>query len=133
MSRWTDPRVLELAVAGWGTPKALRKAVRQIKRAEATVRNAATPPEKRAGRCRVMASREIRDLAASCDRRGLRVRAGIRQRTIAAALGTSQATISGLERSWRYPRSELGRAYARVIAGLARHEQVTWDEGACDA
>ena len=47
MSRWTDPRVREFAVRGWGTPTALAKALRQLKRAEAVVRNAATRPERR--------------------------------------------------------------------------------------
>ena len=47
MSRWTDPRVREFAVRGWGTPTALAKALRQLKRSEAAVRNAATRPERR--------------------------------------------------------------------------------------
>jgi len=46
MSRWTDPRVLDLARRGWGEGKPIRAAVKQIKRAEAALRGAA--PE---GRC----------------------------------------------------------------------------------
>ena len=47
MSRWADPRVRDLAISSWGTPKAARRALRQIKRSEAAIRAAATPPEKR--------------------------------------------------------------------------------------
>jgi hypothetical protein len=42
-----DPRVRELAARGWNTDRSIRAAVKQIKRAEATVRDAATPPERR--------------------------------------------------------------------------------------
>ena len=47
MSRYTDPRVLDLAERGWGRKAPIRAAIKQIKRAEAAVREAACPPERR--------------------------------------------------------------------------------------
>lgn len=51
-----------------------------------------------------------------------RRRCGLRQETIAAALGVHPASVSGWERrKFRPPE-----AYARVVAGLLRHTEVEW-------
>jgi DNA-binding XRE family transcriptional regulator len=51
----------------------------------------------------------------------IREACGISQRTMAAALGVSQATVCFWETGRSAPRSPAGAAYCRVIAGLLRH------------
>jgi DNA-binding transcriptional regulator YiaG len=46
---------------------------------------------------------------------------GIRQATIAAALGVGGGTVSQWETGARRPGAGAGEAYCRVIAGLLRH------------
>lgn len=70
-----------------------------------------------------------RTILTDADRRGLRKRAGIKAATIAEALGVTVDQLYHWERRDYFPRSlPLLTGYARVIAGLARHEAVTWDE-----
>lgn len=52
---------------------------------------------------------------------------GISQRTVAAALGVSQAAVCTWERGAKVPAGPAGIAYCRVIAGLIRHLEVTGD------
>jgi hypothetical protein len=71
---------------------------------------------------------EARRALQKADRRGLRRRAGIRAATLAEGLGVDV---------WRIYEGESGRcqpgdplllaSYARVIGGLARHEQISSD------
>ena len=70
----------------------------------------------------------------TADLRGLRRRAGIRAATLAEALGTNIWRIYEWERGRCLPSGRLLASYARVIGGLARHEQVSSDdEEAADA
>lgn len=72
-----------------------------------------------------MTNREIRAFLTSVDPGRLRVRAGITLATIAAALGTDRQKIHGWENGHRLAHGPAGAAYARFIAGLARHEEVS--------
>lgn len=63
-------------------------------------------------------------LVEEIDLPGVRRACGVTQGTMAAALGVSLTTVSFMERRLRSPSA----AYCRVIAGLARHLAVTWDE-----
>jgi DNA-binding XRE family transcriptional regulator len=69
------------------------------------------------------------------DRRGLRRRAGISAAALAEGLGVEVWRIYEWESGRCLPGCPLMLAsYARVIAGLARHEQISTDEEeACDA
>lgn len=55
----------------------------------------------------------------------LRVAAGISQRRMAAALGIKRETFSLLERNRQRPHLALAGRYARVLRGLANHEEGT--------
>jgi DNA-binding transcriptional regulator YiaG len=70
---------------------------------------------------------EIRAFLAALDPAALRSRAQISLRTVERALGINWKTIWQWERGIRTPTGPKGAAYARFIAGLARHEAVTWD------
>lgn len=75
-----------------------------------------------------MTHSQITRLLAATDPAGLRGRAGITLATIAAALGVTKTAVCQWEHGMRSPRGAAGAAYARFIAGLARHEAVTRDE-----
>lgn len=57
----------------------------------------------------------------SADPAEIRKACGIRQSTVARALGISPAHVSFLERGIASPRAVKTDAFARVIAGMARH------------
>ena len=72
---------------------------------------------------------EARALLAAADLRGLRKRARIKSATMAEALNVPLARFYNWERRDCYPRDWGHLAgYARIIIGLAAHEQVTWDD-----
>lgn len=74
-----------------------------------------------------MTRAQIAALLASTDPGALRIRAGISLRTIALALDTNRNRIWRWENRHREVTGDVGAAYARFIAGLARHEAVTWE------
>ena len=51
---------------------------------------------------------------------------GISQAAIAAALGVTTAAVSTWETGHNGPSGDAGAAYCRIVAGLARHLEVTW-------
>jgi hypothetical protein len=61
---------------------------------------------------------------AGLDLRGLRRDSGIRTRTVAAALGVTGEQVAHWESGRRRPAGDRGAAYARFMAGLARHAAV---------
>lgn len=69
-----------------------------------------------------MTHAEIRALLAASDPAGLRTRAGISLRTVARALGVGHHRVWHWENRRRQATGSAGAAYARFIAGLARHE-----------
>lgn len=75
------------------------------------------PPQTRAGR---------REWLAAARPAALRARCGITLRVIAAALGVCPMTVWRWENGELAPNGAPGTAYCRVIAGLARHLEVTW-------
>lgn len=77
-----------------------------------------------------MTQAEIRAMLDRVDARRLRQEAGIRQVTVAEALGTRQAAISALEHGRRSARGRTGLRWARVVAGLERHAAVAAALGA---
>ena len=71
---------------------------------------------------------ETRRALRQADRRGLRRRAGISAATLAEALGVDIWRVYEWERGRCQPGGPLMLAsYARVIGGLARHEQINSD------
>lgn len=52
---------------------------------------------------------------------------GIRQVTIAAALGVSHVAVHSWETGRKGPSGEAAAAYCRVVAGLLRHLEVPED------
>lgn len=75
-----------------------------------------------------MTNSEIARFLAAIDPGALRIRAQISLRTVGAAIGVCWTTIHDWENGTTTPTGARGAAYARFIAGLARHESVTWDE-----
>ena len=71
---------------------------------------------------------EIRAMLARTDPRTLREEAGIRQVTVAAALGVPQSYIGDWERRKYQPCTGAGFAWARFIRGLETHSMVTVPE-----
>lgn len=57
---------------------------------------------------------------------GLRVQCGFTLRMIAAAAGTTFGTVWKWEQGIAVPTGRPGAAYCRIVAGLARHAEVTW-------
>ena len=71
---------------------------------------------------------EARRALQNTDRRGLRRRAGIRAATLAEGLGVPVWRIYQWESGRCLPRCPLMlTSYARVLGGLARHEQISSD------
>ncbi len=58
----------------------------------------------------------------------LRVACGLTLNTMATAIGVSKMAIWRWETGRLKPRGAAGERYRRVIAGLARHMEVTEDE-----
>jgi transcriptional regulator with XRE-family HTH domain len=69
---------------------------------------------------------EARAFLRSADLGGVRQRCRISQRTVASALGVTQNAIWRWENGLGFPRGATAERYARVIAGLQRHLEVTW-------
>jgi DNA-binding transcriptional regulator YiaG len=68
-----------------------------------------------------------RDILKTADLRGLRKRAGISAATLGEALDANDNQVCAWERRRHFPRGWRLAAYARVIGGLARHEQIGSD------
>lgn len=64
---------------------------------------------------------ETRAMLARVDARRLREDAGIRQMTVARALGVKSQQVYAWESGLREPKSDAGFRWLRVIAGLERH------------
>lgn len=62
-------------------------------------------------------------LTSSGEAAELRTRAGIRQVTMASALGITTGTMSLIERGATRPGQALGPRYLKILRGLARHEE----------
>ena len=75
-----------------------------------------------------MTNAEIRAYLRSVDPGAIRTRAEISLSTIAAAIGTGKTTVWQWEMRRRAPRGVTGVRYCRVVAGMARHLEVTDDE-----
>jgi transcriptional regulator with XRE-family HTH domain len=76
---------------------------------------------------------EIRAMLRRVDARRLREDAGIRQVTVARALGVPAPYICWWESGRAEPKCKAGYRWARVIAGLERHAEVTaemWQKAA---
>jgi hypothetical protein len=56
------------------------------------------------------------------------VRARITLRTVARTLGVTASTVCKWENRQAVPRHGVGVRYCRFLAGLARHQAVTWDD-----
>lgn len=69
----------------------------------------------------------LRDLIRSGEARRLRLAAGVRARTVAAALGISKSYFANIEAARRIPPpgSALEASYTRILRGLANHAQVS--------
>ena len=67
----------------------------------------------------------MRAMLGRVDARLLREDAGIRQLTVAEALGVSSWHVYAWESGKCEPKCEAGYKWLRVIAGLERHAQVT--------
>jgi hypothetical protein len=76
---------------------------------------------------------EIRAMLARVDVRQLRKDAGIRQVTVARALGVRQNCVCKWERRDRLPYSPAGLRWVAFVAGLERHAQVTAELAAAAA
>jgi DNA-binding XRE family transcriptional regulator len=76
-------------------------------------------------RAREMSPLEIRAMLDRVNPRRLREEAGIRPGTVVRALGISRSTLSYLERESCVPNSSAGLRWARFVAGLERHAEVT--------
>jgi DNA-binding XRE family transcriptional regulator len=72
---------------------------------------------------RYLSGLQARRILTQADLRGLRTRAGISLATLGEALGVSHHTACNWERRRGFPRGWTLIAYARVIGGLARHEE----------
>ena len=72
-----------------------------------------------------MTQLEIRAMLARVNARQLRMDAGIRQVTVARALGVTQNCICKWERRNRLPYSPAGLRWAAFTAGLEWHAQAT--------
>ena len=68
---------------------------------------------------------EIRALLARVNARELRKDAGIRQVTVARALGVPPYYVCGWEKGRRSARNPAGLRWLRFTAGLERHAEVT--------
>jgi len=64
-------------------------------------------------------------MLARVDARRLREDAGIRQGTVARALGVPQKYVYAWEMRRQEPRCDAGRRWARFTLGLERHAAVT--------
>lgn len=73
-----------------------------------------------------MTGGEVRALLRTVDAGALREQAGIGMRAMARALRVSQTQIWRWENGHAAPAGAAGARYARVIAGLKRHLEVTW-------
>lgn len=73
-----------------------------------------------------MTTEETRAYLRSLDVPALRERCGIRQATIAAALGVHRDQVHRWETRRVLPRGALAARYARVVAGMERHAAVGW-------
>lgn len=60
--------------------------------------------------------------------REIRLACGIRQRTIATALGVWQSSVHRWETGATQPTGATGKRYLRVMEGLARHLEVRPDK-----
>lgn len=72
---------------------------------------------------RDLTSLEARATLKTADLRGLRRRAGIKAATLAEGLGVPVWRVYEWERGRCMPSGRLLASYARVIAGLACHEE----------
>lgn len=73
----------------------------------------------------LLANRARASWIAAVDAAAIRRACGVSQATVANALGISQPVISSWEHGAKRPSGAKGDAYCRVIAGLARHLEVT--------
>jgi len=64
-------------------------------------------------------------MLARVNARLLREDAGIRQVTVAGALGVPQSQVSAWESGRSEPRTEAGYRWARFVCGLERHAEVS--------
>jgi DNA-binding transcriptional regulator YiaG len=74
-----------------------------------------------------MTNAELRAFLARHDLRALRRGCGITLRTMGAGLGICWPRIQAWETGRYLPRGPEAVRYARVVAGMARHLEVTWD------
>ena len=63
-------------------------------------------------------------MLARVDARKLRQDAGIRQLTVARALGVPPNTVYAWETGLYEPKCDAGRQWARFVCGLERHAEV---------
>ena len=80
-----------------------------------------------------MTNLEIRAMLKRADPRQLRQDAGISPRTVQQALGLTRHQLSAWERREHPPVCEAGIRWARVIAGLERHAQVSAEIAAAES
>lgn len=73
-----------------------------------------------------MTGGEARAYLRSVDAGALRQQCRISQRTVARALGVTQNAVWRWEQGFGFPRGASAGRYARVIAGLQRHLEVSW-------
>lgn len=73
-----------------------------------------------------MTRAESRDWLAAVNPGGLRTQCGFTLRTVADAAGTTFGTVWKWEQGITTPTGAAGAAYCRIVAGLARHLEVTW-------
>lgn len=72
-----------------------------------------------------MTGHDISWLLGTTDLQALRKRCGITQATIAAALGVSKTQVVVWEGRHRHPAGTAGSRYARLIAALRNHDDIT--------
>ena len=73
-----------------------------------------------------MTGGEARAFLRTADLGGARQRCGISERTMARGLGVTRNAVWRWEQRVNFPRGASAGRYARVIAGLQRHLEVSW-------
>jgi DNA-binding transcriptional regulator YiaG len=74
-----------------------------------------------------MTNAELRAFLACYDLRALRRGCGITRTAMAAGLGVGRCRVRDWETGRTSPCGPDAARYARVVAGMARHLEVTWD------